>query len=91
MRRNGVESQKSALEHALERWRPICTRIASGLAAMQHSSLRSYSAAAALDPCSAHAAVTILSSAQVAVTDILRLLAVLLAVSQEVSAAVAGR
>ena len=67
------------------------TRMATGLAAMQHSSLRSYSAAAALDPCSAHAAVTILSSAQVAVTDILRLLAVLLAVSQEVSAAVAGR
>ena len=91
MRRNGVESQKSALEHAMERWRPICTRMATGLAAMQHSSLRSYSAAAALDPCSAHAAVTILSSAQVAVTDILRLLAVLLAVSQEVSAAVAGR
>ena len=69
----------------------VCTRMATGLAAMQHSSLRSYSAAAALDPCSAHAAVTILSSAQVAVTDILRLLAVLLAVSQEVSAAVAGR
>ena len=91
MRRNGVESQKSALEHAMERWRPICTRMATGLAAMQHSSLRSYPAAAALDPCSARTAVTILSSAQVAVTDILRLLAVLLAVSQEVSAAVAGR
>ena len=90
MRRNGVESQKSALEHAMERWRPICTRIATGVAAMQHSSLRSHPAAAALDPCSACVAVTILSSSQVAVTDIFWLLAVLLAVSREVSAAVAG-